>query len=417
MPSKIDLKQGQKLAEKAAVLETILAGSKVIVGLASGSMALISDAIHSGSDLLTIFTSWLGLKIAQKKPDKNFPYGYYKAENIGTLIISLFIFFAAGKMLTEAYSRLFSFSSVKFPFLALAVSLTDAIILFFFGGYEIKIGRQINSQSLIAMGSENRTHLFSSTAVFIGTLAAYFHIPYLESIVILLISLLIVQIGLSSIKQALFSLMDVSPGKEIEDQVSSIIENVLGVEDFFDLRLRKTGPFIFGQVKIAIRKSVNVNKSHQIADKIEKSIKNKVPTINSFDVHVEPFQTDFHHLVIPVTKKQALKSPIAKIFARAPYFLFVNLKAKKIQGYFFLKNPYQHQSTKAGLSAAKLIINQKSGVLITPKIGEIAYHALHDYLVDIYQLQPKMTAQTAINYFSDHKLSLLQISKQVHDQK
>jgi len=126
------LKKGQKLTEKAAILETTLVGAKAIIGLSSGSMALISDAIHSGADLLTIFTSWLGLKIAQRKPDKNFPYGYYKAENLGTLIISFFIFLAAGKMFVEGYARLFSFSSVKLPILALAVSLIDAIILFFF---------------------------------------------------------------------------------------------------------------------------------------------------------------------------------------------------------------------------------------------------------------------------------------------
>jgi len=360
MTKESKLKKGQKLAEKAAVLETILVGFKVVVGLTSGSMALISDAIHSGSDLLTIFTSWLGLKIAQKKPDKNFPYGYYKAENIGTLVISFFIFFAAGKMLTEAYSRLFSFSSVNLPLLALAVSLIDAIILFFFGKYEVKIGRQINSQSLIAMGSENKTHLFSSSAVFIGTLAAYFRIPYLEGVVILLISFLIAQIGFSSIKQALLSLMDVSPGQEVEDQVGHIIKTILGVEDFSDLKLRKTGPFVFGQVKIAIRKSVNVNQSHQIADKIEKSVKREIPTINLFDVHVEPFQTDFHHLVIPVENKDDLASKIAKRFAHAPYFLFVNLQADKIAGFYFLANPYKKQTIKAGLSVAKLVIKQKS---------------------------------------------------------
>jgi len=135
-------------------------------------------------------------------------------------------------MLVEGYSHLFTFSAVKLPFLALAVSLTDAIILFFFGRYEVKIGRQINSQSLIAMGSENRTHLFSSGAVFIGTLAAYYHIPYLEGIIIIIISFLILQIGFSSTKQALFSLMDVSPGREIENKVIAIIKRTPGVEDF-----------------------------------------------------------------------------------------------------------------------------------------------------------------------------------------
>jgi len=416
MTLSIDLKKGQKLTEKAAFLETGLALLKVFIGLASGSMALISDSIHSISDLFTIFTSWLGLKIAQRKPDKKFPYGYYKAENIGTLIISVIIFWAAKTMFVEGCSRLFSFSTVKIPLLALSVSLSDAVILFFFGRYEVKIGRQINSQSLIAMGSENRTHLFSSMAVFLGTLSAFYHIPYLEGIVILIISFLIFQIGFSSAKQALLSLMDVSPGQDIENKVKKIIKAVAGVEDFFDLRLRKSGPFVYGQVKIAVRKSININQAHYLADQIETKIKIELPTIASFSIHVEPFNTDFYHLVIPVAKKQALASPVAKIFARAPYFLFVNLKAKKIKGFYFLKNPYQNQSSKAGLSVAKLIINQKSGILLTRQIGEIAHHSLQHYLIDIYQLQPKVrTVQSAIKLFSNHKLFLLENPLSVND--
>ncbi len=162
MATENKLKKGQRLTEKAAILETGLAGAKAIVGLSSGSMALISDAIHSGSDLLTIFTSWLGLKIAQKKPDKNFPYGYYKAENLGTLLISFFIFLAAGKMLVEGYSHLFTFSAVKLPFLALAVSLTDAIILFFFGRYEVKNRppNQFTKFNCYGIGEQNSSFFF-----------------------------------------------------------------------------------------------------------------------------------------------------------------------------------------------------------------------------------------------------------------
>ena len=407
MAETINLKKGQQLTEKAAFLETALALAKVFIGLASGSMALISDAIHSGADLLTIFTSWLGLKIAQKKPDQKFPYGYYKAENIGSLIISVVILWAAKTMFVNGYSRLFSFSTVNLPVLALLISLADAIILFFFGRHEIKIGRQINSQSLIALGSENRTHLFSSLAVFLGTLAAFYRIPYLEGVVILIISFLIFQIGFSSAKQALFSLMDVSPGQDIENKVKKIIKTIAGIEDFFDLRLRQAGPFVYGQVKIAVRKSINVDQAHFLADQIETIIKDKIPTISSFSIHIEPFKTDFSHLIIPVTQKQGLSSSIAKTFARAPYFLFVNLKAKKIKGYYFLKNPYQKQSTKAGLSVAKFVIKQKSGVLLTQKIGEIAYNALHNNLVDVYKIKDQ-TAQKVIDSFSNRKLTLIQ---------
>jgi len=301
-------------------------------------------------------------------------------------------------MVFSAWSRLFEFSLVRLPYLALAISLTDAIILFFFGGYEIKVGREIKAESLIAMGRENRTHIFSSLSVFLGTLAAIYKIPYIEGLVILGISFLILKIGLETAKNALFALMDVSPGDEIEKEVSEAIESVVGIEEFYDLRLRQAGPFIFGETRVGIRKSVDVARAHEIADNVERAIKQKVSQIDSFVVHVEPFQSDFRHLVIPIKSREGLTAKISSRFSRSPYFLFVNLKKENVKGFYILKNPYQNKKTKVGLAVAKLIAKQKSDVLIAKKVGEIVSYALRDNLVDVYQTQEK-TAQKAIDKF------------------
>jgi cation diffusion facilitator family transporter len=402
------LKKGQKVAGTAFWLESVLVIAKVIAGLLSGSLVLISDAIHSASDILSIATSWIGLKIAQRKADKNFPYGYYKAENLGAAIISVFIIYASWKMLTQGYMRFFSFSSIKVPLLALSVSLFDALILFFFGKYEIKIGKQINAQSLIAMGKENKTHLFSSLAVFVGTTAAYYQVPYIEGVITIGISLLILKIGLTAGRDSVFALMDVSPGKEIEQKVIKAIRLVPGIEEFSDLRLRKSGPFYFGEIKVGIRKSVDVKRAHEMADKVEKEVKRKVSQVDSFMVHVEPFKSNWQHLVIPVTADNGLDSEIADQFARAPYFLFVNLKKDKLKGFYLLKNLHKEKKVKAGLAVAKLISKQKSDILITKQIGEIAFYALRENLFDIYQTEDKTVKKTIKNF---QKSQLKQLGK------
>jgi cation diffusion facilitator family transporter len=406
MANKEDLKKGERLATIAIFLEGVLAAAKAAIGLFSGSIVLISDAVHSGSDLLSIFTSWFGLKIAQKEADERFPYGYYKAENLGTVIISVLIFLAAWEMLTQGYLRLFSFSSIKIPLLAMAISLFDAIILFFFGNYEVKVGEEINAQSLVAMGKENRTHLFSSSAVFIGILAAYYQIPYFEGIITIAISFLILKIGLTAAKDSVFALMDVSPGREIEEQIGRVIALVPGVEEFFGLRLRKAGPFIFGETKIGVRKSIDVKRAHEMANQIEKEVKKKVSQIDSFTIHIEPFRSDFHHLVIPIKDKNGLESLISEEFGRAPYFLFVNLKGQNIKSYYFLENPYKDKKIRAGLAAAKLLSKQKSEVLITKEIGEISFYALRENLFDVYQTKDE-TVREVINGYLESKLKFL----------
>ena len=401
------LKKGQKVSEIAIWLEGALVAAKIIAGLLSGSLVLLSDALHSGFDILSIVTSWLGLKVAQRKADQHFPYGYYKAENLGTLMVSFLIIFAFWEMLTQGYSRLFSFSQIRVPLLALGVSLLDALTLFFFGNYEIKAGKRVGAQSLVAMGEENRTHLFSSMAVFIGTLAAYYKLPYIEGVITIGISLLILKIGLSAAKDSILALMDVSPSKKIEQKIVKAIKSIPGVEEFFDLRLRKSGPFVFGETKIGIRKFVDVRRAHEISSRIEQEVRKKVPQIDSFTIHIEPFRSNFRHLVIPVRVKKGLNSSPSNHFGRAPYFLFINLKGKNIKGFYFLKNPYKNKSIRAGLAASKLISRQKSEVLITKEIGEISLHALRDNLIDVYRLNGK-TAKEIVNQFIKSQLSQLE---------
>jgi len=400
------LKKGEKLASRAIFLESFLAGGKVLIGVLSGSAVLLSDAVHSISDIASIVISWLGLKIAQKDPNEKFHYGFYKAENLGALIISFLILYAGGQMIFSAWQRLWLFSSVRLPYLALAISLTDAIILFFFGNYEIKVGQEVGAESLTAMGRENRTHILSSSAVFLGTLAAIYKIPYVEGIVIFIISFLILQIGFETAKEALFALMDVSPDQEITDKVAVILQKRAGIEDFFDLKLRQAGPYILGEVKVAVRRQLDLKRVHKIADEIEEEIKKKIPKVDSFLVHIEPFESDFIHLVVPTLDQNDLKAKIAPRFGRSPNFLFINLEKGEIKGHYFLKNPYQNKKDKAGLAAAKILVKQKSDTLVTSKIGEISFYVLKDNLFDIYSAKGKI-AQEVIDNFLAGRLQLI----------
>jgi len=398
-----NLKKGEKTAQKAFFLESFLASAKTIIGIFTQSSVLTSDALHSLSDLLPISASWLGLKIAQKKADKKFSYGYYKAENVATLIVSAVIIFTSYRVFRNSFSLFEQTSTLNTPLLALSISFIDALVLFFFGKYEIKIGKQINSESLIAMGKENRTHILTSGAVFLGTLASWKSIPYVEAIVTIIISFLILEIGITSGKKALLILMDISPGEKFENKIIKTITSISGIEDFSNLKLRKSGPYIIGEVKVAVRKDLDVQQSHALTDKIENRLQKKVPQIDSFTIHVEPFKSKYRHLVIPVKDKNGLNSEISPKFGRSKYFLFVNLKKRKIKGYYFIENKYKKENSKTGLKAVKIINKQKSDTVLTKKIGEISFYALKDNLFDIYQTQSK-TAQQAVNNFLKNKL-------------
>ena len=378
-------KEGQKATIIAGSATILFAVAKAVVGLISGSVVLLADAIHSAADSFSTFFAWLGLKIARKEPTKKFPYGYYKAENLAAFLIAGLILFAGFSIIRESIGKIFTEYQLNIPLIAISVAVLDAIVMFSVGTYEVKIGKKINSQSLIADGTESRMHIFSSGIVLVGLLASWFGIMYLEGIAGILISLFIFKIGITSAKDSIFALMDVSPSRETEDKIKRILKDISGLRSFENLKLRKSGPFIFGEVEAKISKTVDVRRAHEISDNIEKEIKKKVKQVDSFVVTVSPYQTKEQKICIPLKEDKALDSEISDHFGRAKKFIFATTDDGRIKEYYMKDNPYQGKEIRAGLDASLFVIKEKVDSIITKEMGPISLHTLRDSIVDVYQ--------------------------------
>ncbi|MCD6482958.1 MAG: cation diffusion facilitator family transporter [Candidatus Aenigmarchaeota archaeon] len=402
------LKKGERAALLSSIVTFLLASLKMVVGIISGTTILISDGLHSFTDLVTDFASWFGLKISQRRANEKFPYGYYKAENLAALFISFLILYAAIELMKEGYSRLFEATSLNMPLEALGVAVIAIVFSLVTSRYLKKIGTEISSQSLLANAEERTVDILASMVVFVGLLLTYYHVPYVEGLVTILISLLILKIGIFNLRDSLLALMDVSPSKEIEDKVKRVLESIGGVESYENLKLRRSGPFIFGEVTLKLRKYLDVKRAHEIADKIEEEIKRNVSEIESFTIHIEPYEANEQKIAIPIKSKKWLKSPIAKILGRAPYYIFITVDKKKreIKSMYIKKNPYTEKNIRAGLSAAKFLLNEKIDALATKEIGEITFHKLRDDLVDIYKAEGK-NVEEVVKKFIRNKLKLI----------
>ena len=325
-----------------------------------GATILIADALHTSIDLLTYFASLFGLKISQKRPDKKFPYGYYKAENLVTLLVSVFILYAAIELLIEGCSRIFTLTKISIPFQATLVAIVSLIVSYFFTRYTRKIGTEINSQLLIAISKDKLIDVFSSIIVLISILATFYRIPYIEGLFTILLSALSLKSGIFIIKDSIFALMNISPGKEVEEKVKKT--SVVRVEEFKDLKLRRVGPFIFGEVTIMIRRCTNIKRAHEIAENIENKIKKEIEEIISFTIHIEPYEGKEIKLAIPIKENKGLDSEVSEHFGKANYFIFVivNKKEGKIISFYIKDNPYKERVVKVGLLTAKLSYQRKN---------------------------------------------------------
>ncbi len=401
------LKEGEKTAGISTITILLLSLIEYLVGFLSGSIVLITDALHNAADSIVSFASWFGLKISQKKPSEKFPYGYYKAESLVTFFISGFILYAAFELILEGYSKLFTISKLTMPFEALIISLISLVTSFFLARYMSRVGYKINSQSLIANSQERMSHVFSSAIIFVTILLTFYKVPYIEGIVTILFSIMIFKIGIFTVRDSIFALMDVAP-KEIEKHIEKILNSISGVEGFEGLKLRKSGPFVFGEVKIKIRKHVDVKRAHEIADNIENKIKEEIGQIDSFTIHIEPYETEEQKIAIPIMQDKGLNSELMEKFGKANYFMFLTLDKKEgnVKSTYVKENPYKSKAVKAGLFTANFIAKEKVDVLITKEIGEISFHTLRDNLIDIYKAKGRKV-KDIINEFMKNKLERL----------
>ena len=262
------------------------------------------------------------------------------------------------------------------------------------------MGKKAKLESLVVVGRENQMHLFSSLAVLAGVVAAWQRWPYVEGVVMMAIGLMVLRLAIEGLLEAVFSLMDVSPSGEVAEAMVRAALAVEGVEEVLDWRLRRAGPLVFGEVKVGVRKKIDVGQASRLAAAVEEKVRQKVAEIEALTVQVVPFKSEWQHLVLPVREKKGLGSRLSQSFGRSPYFLFVNLKGKKVVGFYFLANPYRKRAVKAGLAAAKLVAKQKSTALLTKEVGEIAFYVLERHLVDVYQTKAKTAKEAVVEFLA-----------------
>jgi predicted Fe-Mo cluster-binding NifX family protein len=298
-------------------------------------------------------------------------------------------------------------TNLNIPFLAMLVPLFSAFLSYLIAHYENKVGKEINSQSLIANAQESKIDVISSLIIFGGIILAYFNIRYVEGVLGMGLSFMILKIGLQNAKIAVYSLMDANMDKELEDQVLKSMRNIKGVRKVINLKLRQAGLFIFAEADIQLDKNLNVDQAHDIADNIEEKIKNKYKKIENLTVHIEPYEKDEIKILIPVDENGGnLDLRTVNHFGRAKYFLFVVLKNKKIISSYTKKNDFFEKEVRSGLGASKEVLQENIDVLITQRIGEISFHTLHDALVDVY-LSDKERSGEAIEDFIAGRLEKL----------
>lgn len=401
------LAAGKRVAAVATLLTLLLAVGKGVIGQLRGSPALTADAVHSFADTLAIFASWVGLKLAERPPTKRFPFGLYRGENLAALLVSVLLLVAGGHLLIESLHGITGQPHVLHHSVdVLIAALLSALVSFGIFVWEKRVGTRLGSQSLLANADESRVDIMTSMAVFLGAGASYTGVGHVEMLVTAALSLLIMWLGVKHGRIALLSLLDANLDPALARRVTELAEATPGVMQVTEVQLRQAGLFWFGIARIQLRRSVDITRGHDIAHRVAHAVREAIPRIESLSVHLEPFTPEELTVLVPV-KSNTLESPLSEHFGRTPFFALASLAGERVRSVEFIENPARRTPARAGLAAIKQLFEKNSAdAVITREIGEISFHALREYYVEVYRA-PDASLADVLNPFARGALPLL----------
>ncbi len=399
--------KGEKAARTSAMAATLLLLSKGIAGVFSGSIALLADAVHSFSDVAACVAVWFGLRLAKKKPTESFPYGFYKAETFASLLVSVVIVVSGVQILLESVKRLLAPSAVSFAILAMSVAGSSALLSYVLAQYKSRIGKQINSQALLSEGKHSMIDVYLSLTVLAGVLASSLGYWWIEPLAGLLIGIVVVRVGLGLGKDAALVLMDACLRPQYIQQIIAAARSVQGVRGVHNVKIRRSGPYIFGDLHLEVDERISVEKTHEISEEVEQKIKESIGEIDSITIHPEPGFRERLRAAIPVSEDNGLKSTPSHHLGEAPYFLLVDLDRGQIQSWRLTQNPGAELERKKGITAARFLIDNKTDALLTKEIGEGPFHLLRDNLVKIYKIPNGLDPSGVLQALRNKELDMI----------
>jgi cation diffusion facilitator family transporter len=278
-----------KTARLSIASNTFLIIIKLVVGLMSRSVSVLSEAIHSSMDLVAAVIAYFAVRISDRPADNEHPYGHGKFENVSGVIEAVLIFIAAIWIILEAIKKVMHPEPVDSLGLGFLVMFISAVVNWFVSRKLYKVAKATDSIALEADALHLKTDVYTSAGVAIGLLLIWITgLTYLDPIVAILVASLIIKESFTLLKNAYSPLLDTS----LSPHEIKIIEQYLEKTNihFHGLKTRKAGHFRFADLHLEMSESMTLKEVHDICDQIEEELKGKLKNLD-INIHVEPAET------------------------------------------------------------------------------------------------------------------------------
>lgn len=295
MESNIRLQKANRVTIIGFFVNLFLVAAKLLAGIFGRSAAMIADAIHSLSDVVTDVIVIVFMRISDKDSDDNHRYGHGKFETFATLLISIALF-AVGVGIciggVEKIIDIYKGVEIESPtYIALIAAIASITMKEGIYRYSIKVGKSINSQAIIANSWHHRSDAFSSLGTFVGIGGAILlggKWVILDPIACVIVSFFILKVAVELCIPCINELLEKALPKEIEEEILQIISSTEGVKSSHKLKTRKIGNNYVIDIHVQIDAETTFVESHNIASQIEKNLREKYGQRTQISIHTEP---------------------------------------------------------------------------------------------------------------------------------
>ncbi len=284
-------KTAMKITKRSMLLNFLLFVGKLSVGLLAHSGAMVSDAIHSASDVASTLIVMLGVRASAKESDKEHPYGHERMECVAAILLSVLLALTA---LGLGYTALMSIISGSYRNLPipqvpalLAAGLSIGIKEWMYR-YTEKAALSISSTALLADAWDNRSDALASLGTLLGVLGARLGFPITDALASLVICLLIAKAAVEIFRDATKKMVDTSCDSALEQELRSCVLNFEQVLGIHLLQTRVFGSRVYVDLEIGLDNNLSLQQAHDIAEQIHTAIEETFPQVKHIMIHTEP---------------------------------------------------------------------------------------------------------------------------------
>lgn len=273
------------------IVNVVLSAAKLLAGIFGKSSAMVSDAIHSASDVFSTFVVIAGVKMSEKKADKGHPYGHERMECVASIVLAVLLGIVGVGIGVSGMGKILSgnYQTLEIPgLISLIAAVVSIAVKEWMFWYTRAAAKKLNSGALMADAWHHRSDALSSVGSFAGILFARIGFPVMDSIASVIISLCIIKAAYDIFKDGINKMVDHSCDSETQEAILNSALNVQGVIDVDDLKTRLFGSKLYVDMEISADANLSLKASHEIAERVHSVIEEKYPECIHCMVHVNP---------------------------------------------------------------------------------------------------------------------------------